>query len=223
MPRSSGMVAHGIITGLLFFLAGSIQHRYHTREMARLGANQKTLPILGGILGFAVMASLGLPGLAGFWGELMALLGAFNRSRGRTWPCSAPPWWSGASARCSPPPTAVDAAAGEPGRGARGVAGQGLARTSTATSWGLGAPGAGHPGRRRLPGHHLRRHQRLGREPGAARLWRLSECSTTTPCSPSSSSAPPCWWCWGWTWWCRPPAATGPGWPAWCKKADRNN
>jgi len=73
-----GMVAHGIITGLLFFLAGSIQHRYHTREMARLGGNQKTLPILGGILGFAVMASLGLPGLAGFWGELMALLGAFN-------------------------------------------------------------------------------------------------------------------------------------------------
>ena len=73
-----GMVAHGVITGLLFFLAGSIQHRYHTREMARLGGNQKTLPILGGILGFAAMASLGLPGLAGFWGEFMALLAAYN-------------------------------------------------------------------------------------------------------------------------------------------------
>jgi NADH-quinone oxidoreductase subunit M len=73
-----GMVAHGIITGLLFFLAGSIQHRYHTREMARLGGNQKTLPILGGILGFAAMASLGLPGLAGFWGEFMSLLGAYS-------------------------------------------------------------------------------------------------------------------------------------------------
>ncbi len=73
-----GMVAHGVITGLLFFLAGSIQHRYHTREMARLGGNQKTLPILGGILGFSVMASLGLPGLAGFWGEFMSLLGAYN-------------------------------------------------------------------------------------------------------------------------------------------------
>ena len=73
-----GMVAHGVITGLLFFLAGSLQHRYHTREMARLGGNQKTLPILGGILGFAVMASLGLPGLAGFWGEFMSLLGAYN-------------------------------------------------------------------------------------------------------------------------------------------------
>jgi NADH-quinone oxidoreductase subunit M len=73
-----GMVAHGVITGLLFFLAGSMAHRYHTREMARLGGNQKIMPILGGILAFTAMASLGLPGLAGFWGEFMALLGAFN-------------------------------------------------------------------------------------------------------------------------------------------------
>jgi NADH-quinone oxidoreductase subunit M len=73
-----GMVAHGLITGLLFFLAGSMQHRYHTREMARLGGNMKLMPVMGGILGFTAMASLGLPGLAGFWGEFMALLGAFN-------------------------------------------------------------------------------------------------------------------------------------------------
>ncbi len=73
-----GMVAHGLITGLLFFLAGSMSHRYHTREMARLGGNQKLMPILGGILAFTVMASLGLPGLAGFWGEFMALLGAYQ-------------------------------------------------------------------------------------------------------------------------------------------------
>jgi NADH-quinone oxidoreductase subunit M len=73
-----GMVAHGLITGLLFFLAGSMQHRYHTRDMARLGGNAKLLPIIGGIFGFTAMASLGLPGLAGFWGEFMALLGAFN-------------------------------------------------------------------------------------------------------------------------------------------------
>jgi NADH-quinone oxidoreductase subunit M len=77
-----GMVAHGVITGLLFFLAGSIQHRYHTREMARLGGNQKLMPILGGILAFTAMASLGLPGLAGFWGEFMALLGSFNPLEG---------------------------------------------------------------------------------------------------------------------------------------------
>jgi NADH-quinone oxidoreductase subunit M len=52
--------------------------RYHTREMARLGGNMKLMPVMGGILGFTAMASLGLPGLAGFWGEFMALLGAFN-------------------------------------------------------------------------------------------------------------------------------------------------
>jgi NADH-quinone oxidoreductase subunit M len=81
-----GMVAHGLITGLLFFLAGSMQHRYHTREMARLGGNMKLMPVIGGILGFTAMASLGLPGLAGFWGEFMALLGAFNPLEGLSVP-----------------------------------------------------------------------------------------------------------------------------------------
>ena len=73
-----GMVAHGVITGLLFFLAGSMQHRYHTREMSRLGGAMKSMPVIGGILAFTAMASLGLPGLAGFWGEFMALVGSFN-------------------------------------------------------------------------------------------------------------------------------------------------
>ena len=73
-----GMVAHGLITGLLFFLAGSMSHRYHTREMARLGGNQKLMPIIGGLLAFTAMASLGLPGLAGFWGEFMALVSSYN-------------------------------------------------------------------------------------------------------------------------------------------------
>ena len=61
-----GMVAHGLITGLLFFVAGSMQHRYHTREMSRLGGLLISAPKMGWILGFAAMASLGLPGLAGF-------------------------------------------------------------------------------------------------------------------------------------------------------------
>ena len=77
-----GMVAHGIITGLLFFVAGSMSHRYHTREMARLGGNQKLMPIMGAILGFTAMASLGLPSLAGFWGEFMSLLGSYNPLEG---------------------------------------------------------------------------------------------------------------------------------------------
>jgi len=77
-----GMVAHGLITGLLFFLAGSMSHRYHTREMSRLGGNIRLMPVIGGILAFTAMASLGLPGLAGFWGEFMSLVGAYNPLEG---------------------------------------------------------------------------------------------------------------------------------------------
>jgi NADH-quinone oxidoreductase subunit M len=77
-----GMVAHGLITGMLFFLAGSVQHAFHTREMARLGGLLKQAPKLGWILGFCVMASLGLPGLAGFWGEFPAILSTFNPADG---------------------------------------------------------------------------------------------------------------------------------------------
>jgi len=73
-----GMVAHGLITGLLFFLAGSMSHRYHTRDMRQLGGQMLLLPQMGVLLGFAAMASLGLPGLAGFWGEFMSLLASFN-------------------------------------------------------------------------------------------------------------------------------------------------
>jgi NADH-quinone oxidoreductase subunit M len=73
-----GMFAHGLITGLLFFIAGSMHHRYHTREMSRLGGNITLMPVMGGILAFTAMASLGLPGLAGFWGEFMSLVAAYN-------------------------------------------------------------------------------------------------------------------------------------------------
>jgi NADH-quinone oxidoreductase subunit M len=59
-----GMVAHGLITGMLFFIAGSIQERFGTRELARLGGLLKQAPRLGWILGFCAFASLGLPGLA---------------------------------------------------------------------------------------------------------------------------------------------------------------
>jgi NADH-quinone oxidoreductase subunit M len=77
-----GMVAHGLITGMLFFLAGSIQERFHTRELARLGGLLKQAPYLGWILGFCAFASLGLPGLAGFWGEFPAILSAYNPAPG---------------------------------------------------------------------------------------------------------------------------------------------
>jgi NADH-quinone oxidoreductase subunit M len=77
-----GMVAHGLITGMLFFIAGSVQERYDTREISRLGGLLVQAPRLGWILGFCAMASLGLPGLAGFWGEFPALLSAYNPAAG---------------------------------------------------------------------------------------------------------------------------------------------
>ncbi len=73
-----GMVAHGLITGMLFFIAGSVKDRFHTLELSRLGGLLLQAPKMGWILGFCAMASLGLPGLAGFWGEFPAILAAYS-------------------------------------------------------------------------------------------------------------------------------------------------
>ncbi|MBA3350140.1 MAG: NADH-quinone oxidoreductase subunit M [Actinobacteria bacterium] len=77
-----GMVAHGLITGMLFFLAGSIHERFHTREIAALGGILQQMPRFGSVLVYAGIASLGLPGLAGFWGEMLALLGSYQPGAG---------------------------------------------------------------------------------------------------------------------------------------------
>ena len=77
-----GMVAHGLITGMLFFVAGSVKERYHTLEIKRLAGLLVQAPRMGWILGFISMASLGLPGLAGFWGEFPAILAAYNPANG---------------------------------------------------------------------------------------------------------------------------------------------
>ena len=77
-----GMIAHGIITGMLFFCVGSIYDRYHTREIAAIGGGMgQAMPKLAGVFAFVAIASLGLPGLAGFWGEVMALLSSFQPER----------------------------------------------------------------------------------------------------------------------------------------------
>jgi NADH-quinone oxidoreductase subunit M len=76
------MVAHGLITGMLFFIAGSVKERFHTLEIRRLGGLLVQAPRMGWILGFCAMASLGLPGLAGFWGEFPAILSAYNPAPG---------------------------------------------------------------------------------------------------------------------------------------------
>ncbi|WP_432746412.1 NADH-quinone oxidoreductase subunit M [Streptomyces sp. JH002] len=84
-------VAHGLVTGLLFFLAGAVKDRLGTTDLDTLtrtagAALYGRTPRLGGLLAFAAIASLGLPGLAGFWGELLAMLGAFHPADGLSRP-----------------------------------------------------------------------------------------------------------------------------------------
>ncbi len=72
-------VAHGLITGLLFLVVGAIKDRHHTTELALLAPGLRDrLPRLGWMLAFGALAGLGLPGLAGFWGELLAIAGAWR-------------------------------------------------------------------------------------------------------------------------------------------------
>ncbi|NJC16151.1 NADH-quinone oxidoreductase subunit M [Micromonospora profundi] len=71
-----GNIAHGVITGLLFFLAGAVKDRTGTGTLADLSGLRETAPRLAGLLAFAAVASLGLPGLAGFWGEAFAVVAA---------------------------------------------------------------------------------------------------------------------------------------------------
>jgi NADH-quinone oxidoreductase subunit M len=78
-----GNIAHGVITGLLFFLAGSMHERFHSREIAVIGGGMlHKLPRYGVIFTFVAVASLGLPGLAGFWGEFTAMWAAISPGAG---------------------------------------------------------------------------------------------------------------------------------------------
>jgi NADH-quinone oxidoreductase subunit M len=76
-------IAHGLITGLLFFLVGALKDRHDTSDLAGLGRGlYARSPRLAAVLAVAAMASLGLPGLAGFWGEMLTLLAAFDPAGG---------------------------------------------------------------------------------------------------------------------------------------------
>ncbi|MFE7434731.1 NuoM family protein [Streptomyces tendae] len=84
-------IAHGLITGLLFFVVGALKDRTGTTDLDALAeesghALYGKAPRLGGLLAFAAVASLGLPGLAGFWGEMLALFGAFDPHDGLSRP-----------------------------------------------------------------------------------------------------------------------------------------
>jgi len=71
------MVAHGLITGALFLLAGSIWTRAETYEVDELGGLAGRAPAMTGAIGLAAFASLGLPGLAGFVAEFQIFAGTF--------------------------------------------------------------------------------------------------------------------------------------------------
>jgi len=72
------MVAHGLSTAALFMMAGALQQRLHTREMGQMGGLWAKAPRMGALTLFFVIASLGMPGLGNFVGEILVLLGTFQ-------------------------------------------------------------------------------------------------------------------------------------------------
>jgi NADH-quinone oxidoreductase subunit M len=74
------MVNHGLSTGGLFAVVGMIYQRYHTRQIADLGGLAKRLPVLAFFTLVLALSSIGLPGLNGFAGEFLLLLGMFQRA-----------------------------------------------------------------------------------------------------------------------------------------------
>jgi len=71
------MINHGIITGALFLCVGVIYERTHDRTIAKMGGLASRTPVYAAVFGFFMMASIGLPGLAGFVGEFLVFLGTF--------------------------------------------------------------------------------------------------------------------------------------------------
>jgi NADH-quinone oxidoreductase subunit M len=74
------MINHGLITGALFLLVGVIYERTHDRTIAKMGGLAAKMPVYVAVFGFFVFASGGLPGLSGFVGEFLALVGTFEVS-----------------------------------------------------------------------------------------------------------------------------------------------
>jgi NADH-quinone oxidoreductase subunit M len=77
------MVNHGVSTGALFLLVGMIYERRHTRQIAELRGLQKVAPIFAGFFMIVMLSSIGVPGLNGFVGEFLILIGSFDTAR----------WW----------------------------------------------------------------------------------------------------------------------------------
>jgi NADH-quinone oxidoreductase subunit M len=78
------MVNHGLSTGALFLLVGMIDERRHTRQIAELNGLSKAAPVMAGVFTVVMMSSIGVPGLNGFVGEFLILIGTFEAHR----------WWA---------------------------------------------------------------------------------------------------------------------------------
>jgi NADH-quinone oxidoreductase subunit M len=76
-------INHGVSTGALFILVGMIYERRHTREIAQLRGLQKVAPVFAAVFTIVMLSSIGVPGLNGFVGEFMVLIGSFGSAR----------WW----------------------------------------------------------------------------------------------------------------------------------
>jgi len=157
------MVAHGLITAALLrgrLGEGALPHL----EIKRLGGLLLQAPHLGWILGFCTMASLGLPGLAGFWGEFPAILSTYNPAPGlsvglfRTFMVIA------AVARCWPPATSCGSSSAPLRRASEEFAGHSFHDVNITECW-RGPiswdPRAGH-----LPAPDLPRHRSSDDRPG---------------------------------------------------------
>ena len=78
------IINHGVSTGALFLLVGMIYERRHTREISELKGLQKVAPIFAGVFMVVMLSSIGVPGLNGFVGEFLVLIGSFLTAR----------WWT---------------------------------------------------------------------------------------------------------------------------------
>jgi NADH-quinone oxidoreductase subunit M len=79
------MINHGLSTGAMFLVVGMIYDRYHTRDINELSGLARKMPVLAFFFVFFVLASIGLPGLNGFWSEFLTILGAFTSDHLGPW------------------------------------------------------------------------------------------------------------------------------------------
>jgi NADH-quinone oxidoreductase subunit M len=93
------MINHGLSTGALFFLVGMIYERYHTRDMNEIGGLSRRMPVWAFFMVFFVLSSVGLPGLNGFVGEFLCLIGTYVADgEAAAYPGVLGPWYAAVAA-----------------------------------------------------------------------------------------------------------------------------